>query len=77
MNEVIFTRCLYGFKSFKDIGDYWYIIVKDLPSQMVYLNICIKQQTCEKLSSIGRRSCKIIMKEKNTLVTRNCALSDA
>ena len=30
-----------------------------------------------KLSSIGRRSCEIIMKEKNTLVTRNCVLSDA
>ena len=29
------------------------------------------------LSSIGRRSCKIVTKEKNTLVTQSCLLSDA
>ena len=33
----------------------------------VYLNICIKQRTCENLSSIGRRSCEILMKEKTPL----------
>ena len=42
-------------------------IVKDQPSQLVYLNICIKKQTCENLNSIGRRSCEIIMKEKTPL----------
>ena len=40
------------------------VIVKDQSSHLVYLNICIKQQTCENLSSIGRQSCEIIMKEK-------------
>ena len=34
---------------------------------LVYLNICIQEQTCENLSSIGRWSCKIIMKEKTPL----------
>ena len=39
----------------------------------VFLNICIKQPTCESLSSIGRRSCKITMKEKkNTCHTKLC-----
>ena len=31
----------------------------------------------ENLNSIGRQSCEITMKEKNTLVTRSCVLSDA
>ena len=43
------------------------VIVKDQSSNLVYLNICIKQQTCENLSSIGRRSCKIKMEEKTPL----------
>ena len=32
-----------------------------------------KEQTCENLSSIGRRSCKIIMKEKHACHTKLCA----
>ena len=51
--------------------------VKDQSSHLVYLNICIKQQTCENWSSIGRWSCKITMKEKTALVTPSCVLSDA
>ena len=43
------------------------VIVKDQSSHLVYLNICIKQQTCENLSSIGRRSWEIIMKAKTPL----------
>ena len=43
----------------------------------VSLNIFIKYQTVENLSSIGRRSCEIINERKNTLVTRSCVLSDA
>ena len=43
------------------------VIVKDQSSHLVYLNICIKQHTCENLSSIGHRSCEIIMKEKTPL----------
>ena len=42
-------------------------------------HICIKQQTCENLSSIGHQtcqSCEIIMKEENTLVTRSCVRLD-
>ena len=40
------------------------VIVKDQSSHSVYINICIKLQTCENLSSIDHRSCEIIMKEK-------------
>ena len=36
-----------------------------------------KKKTCENLISIGRRSCEITMKEKNTIVTRSCVLLDA
>ena len=36
---------------------------KDQSSRLVYL----KQQTCENLSSIGRRNCEITMKEKTLL----------
>ena len=53
------------------------VIVKDQSSHLVYLNICMKYQTCENLSSIGRQSCEITVQEKNTLVTRSCVLSDA
>ena len=41
--------------------------IKDQTSHLEYLNICIKQQTYENLSSIGRRSSEIIMKEKTPL----------
>ena len=34
---------------------------------LVVSQICIKSQTCENLSSIGRWSCEIIMKEKTPL----------
>ena len=43
------------------------VFVKDQSSHLVYLNIFIKLQTCENLSSTGRRSCEIIMKEKEPL----------
>ena len=46
-------------------------------SPLVYLNICIKQPNCENVSLIGRPSCEITMKEKNTLVTPSHVLSDA
>ena len=46
------------------------VIVKDQSSHLVYLNICIKWQTCENLNSIGCRSCKRIMEEKNVLVAQ-------
>ena len=39
------------------------VIVKDHSSHLVYLNIRIIEQTCENLSSIGRNSCEIMMKE--------------
>ena len=41
--------------------------VKDQSSHFVYLNIYIKQPTCENFSSIGRRTCEILMKEKTPL----------
>ena len=53
------------------------VIVKDQSSHLVYLNICTKQQTCENWNSIDRRSCEVIIEEKNTLVTQSCMLSDA
>ena len=41
------------------------VIVKDQYSHLMYLNLCIKKQTCENLSPIGRKtSCKIIKKEQ-------------
>ena len=43
------------------------VIVKDQSSHLVYLNICIKWQTCGNFSSIGRRSCEKLMKEKKIL----------
>ena len=53
------------------------VTVKDQSSNLVYLKICIKQ-TCENLSSIGRRSCEIIMKEKHPCHTKLCVFwSDA
>ena len=44
----------------------------------VFQHLCIKQQTCENLYSIGCRSCEIIMKEKTLLSHEGvCMLSDA
>ena len=43
------------------------VIVKDQSSHLVYLIICINKQTCENLSSIGHRSCEIVMKGKTPL----------
>ena len=42
-------------------------MVKDQSLHLLYLNICIKLQTCENFSSIGHRSCEITMKEKTPL----------
>ena len=42
-------------------------MVKDQSLHLLYLNICIKLQTCENFSSIGHRSCGITMKEKTPL----------
>ena len=36
------------------------VIVKDQSFHLVYLNICINKQTCDNLSSIGRRICEIV-----------------
>ena len=62
-------------QKFKTMGIFW----RPVFLLGVFQYVCIKQQTCESLSSIGSRSCEIIglMKEKNTLVTQNCVLSDA
>ena len=40
---------------------------------LTWLNICIKKQTCENLSSIGCQSCEKIMKEKTPLSHKLCA----
>ena len=40
-------------------------------------NYTQNKKTCVNLNSIGRRICRIIIEGKNTLVTRNCVLSDA
>ena len=42
------------------------VIFKDQFSQLVYLNICTKYQSCENLNPIGRRRCEIIMEEEKT-----------
>ena len=34
----------------------------------MYPNMCIKQQTCEYLDSVGHRICKKIMKEKTPII---------
>ena len=44
------------------------VFVKDQSSHLVYLNICIKYQTCENLRSIGHRSWEKMMKEKTPLL---------
>ena len=44
------------------------VVVKDQSSHLVYLNICIEQQTNKNWSlTIDRRSCEIIMKETTPL----------
>ena len=45
------------------------VIVKDKSSHLVYLNICIKNQTYENVNSIGHRNDERIKEEKNTPVT--------
>ena len=37
------------------------------------LSICIKQQTCESMSSIGHQSCEGMMEEKTHLLHKLCA----
>ena len=63
--------------SLKDTGQWTLlVIVKYQSSHLLYLNICIKQQTFENnMSSVDCRSCEITMKEKNTPVTQNCVPS--
>ena len=46
-------------------GAPWYNLL-DQSSQLVYLNIYMKYQTCENSNSIGHQSCKRIM-NKNTM----------
>ena len=50
--------------------------VKDQSSHLLYLDVCIKKQTCENLNSIGCRSCEIIREEKKHPCPRSCVLSD-
>ena len=58
-----------GFFTIYIIKKHWtlLLIVKDQSSYLVYLNMSIQLQTCENLSSIGRRSCGITMKEETPL----------
>ena len=51
----------------KDTGHYSSLSNTSLGPHLVYLNICTKYQTCENLSSIGRGSCEIIVKETTPL----------
>ena len=45
-----------------------FVIFNDQYSHLVYPNICIKHQPCENLDSIGRWSCKKMMKGKSPLL---------
>ena len=59
----VFLKMLHTIGSFKR---HWtpLVIVIDQYSHVVYPNVCMKNQTCENLGSIGHQSCKRIMKEK-------------
>ena len=58
---------------------YWWLSKTSLHSWCISTFLCIKYQTCEHLSSIGRRSCEILMKEKtpssHPCHTKLCAFS--
>ena len=53
------------------------VIVKDPSSHLLYLNRCIKWQTCEIFKLNRSSKLRDNNERKNTLITRSCVLSDA
>ena len=55
---------------------YPFCVAKQLVYTMAMRSLVEVYATRVNLSSIGHRTCEIIMKEKNTLVTRSCVRLD-